>query len=307
MVESVVGPVVESVVGPGGTMTSLEERSSDRPAASPPLHGDAPAGDRVPHDPSSSDAVASHDSSSSDAVAALDPSSSDAVAALETDDLRTVLSRVLPARWDQPISARDQQAFDANVRSAWMVIFYRTASVVRNRADAEEITQEVFCRVLGRMRGDSPSEPLRAAYLKTAARNLLYDRWRRDRRARDLNVVYSNDPSNAPPSLEDEVLERIDAKLLISAMRRLPAMHLHVLRLRVFEGLSAEETGAVIGKSAAAVRQIQHRSLSMLRTDLAGSTEFAGHSESAVSSELAECADPSAQPEQRSEPAVTSP
>lgn len=45
----------------------------------------------------------------------------------------------------------------------------------------------------------------------------------------------------------------------------LPARHREILILRVVVGLSAEETGAVLGCTAAAVRFGQHRALSELR------------------------------------------
>ncbi len=183
-------------------------------------------------------------------------------------DLSSILVRVLPDGWDRPIASRDQAAFDANVRSAWQIVFHRTAAVVRDRHEAEEITQEVFCRVLGRLATDGSDANLKLAYLKTAARNLTYDRWRRLNLVRDRNAMYANDRSGTPMSVEDEVTGRLDAQVIRAAMRSLPPTQRRVLRLRVFEGLSAGAAGAVMGKDAAAVRQIQHRALLALRSRL---------------------------------------
>lgn len=185
-----------------------------------------------------------------------------------TDDLRSILVRVLPDGWDLPIASRDQAAFDANVRSAWQVVFHRTAAVVRDRHEAEEVTQEVFCRVLSHIATDGADAALKLAYLQTAARNLTYDRWRRQSRARDRIATYADDRSGAPMSVEEEVAGRLDAQAIRAAMSSLPPTQRRVLRLRVFEGLSAEAAGAVIGKDAAAVRQIQHRALQALRSRL---------------------------------------
>jgi RNA polymerase sigma-70 factor (ECF subfamily) len=43
-----------------------------------------------------------------------------------------------------------------------------------------------------------------------------------------------------------------------------PSSHVEILLLRVVGGLSAEETGALVGRSAGAVRVIQHRALQKL-------------------------------------------
>ena len=51
---------------------------------------------------------------------------------------------------------------------------------------------------------------------------------------------------------------------LAQLLTGLPQVHVEVLLLRVVAGLSAEEAAAVIGKSAGAVRVIQHRALRRL-------------------------------------------
>jgi DNA-directed RNA polymerase specialized sigma24 family protein len=46
-----------------------------------------------------------------------------------------------------------------------------------------------------------------------------------------------------------------------------------VLRLRLLEGRSAAEAGRELGRSAEAVRQLQHRALTALRGELADDVE----------------------------------
>jgi RNA polymerase sigma-70 factor (ECF subfamily) len=48
-------------------------------------------------------------------------------------------------------------------------------------------------------------------------------------------------------------------------MERLPKAQRDVLTLRIAVGLSADETGAILGMSAGAVRVAQHRALNRLR------------------------------------------
>lgn len=201
------------------------------------------------------------------------PVSDDPAAGPEADDLRPVLSRVLPAGWDGPIARGDQAAFDAAVRRAWLVVYFRVAARTGNRATAEEAAQEVFCRVMARMGSGPPDDPVKQAYLARAAHNLLQDQWRRQRHRQIADTAYAGDRSAAPSDPEESVVRRLEAERVARALAALPPLQARVLRLRIVEELSAEETGAVVGRSPAAVRQIQHRALVALRQRLAESED----------------------------------
>jgi RNA polymerase sigma-70 factor (ECF subfamily) len=69
-----------------------------------------------------------------------------------------------------------------------------------------------------------------------------------------------------PPS---QIAARREAAVhLADTLARLPADYQTVLLLRVFEGLSAEEVAQRMGRSAGAVRMLQLRALTALRTEL---------------------------------------
>jgi len=186
----------------------------------------------------------------------------------EVEDLRPVLARVLPADWDRPMTTHDQAALDATVERAWRIVFRHVSANVRSRTEAEELTQEVFCRVLSRLGKWESNESLRKAYLVQAARNLLRDQWRAKGRSAEAEVQFNEDRSASPDGPEDEVMRRIEGKELRAALELLQPVQREVLRLRILEAQSADETAAAIGKSPEAVRQIQHRALLALRTEL---------------------------------------
>lgn len=85
----------------------------------------------------------------------------------------------------------------------------------------------------------------------------------RDRSATTDEVPDSIDPAAGP---EDRVLARERAQAARGLLDRLPPAHRDLLVLRVVNGMSAEETGAVLGMSAGAVRVAQHRALARLRS-----------------------------------------
>ena len=67
------------------------------------------------------------------------------------------------------------------------------------------------------------------------------------------------------PGPEETVVAYIEAERARKLLAQLPAHLRELLVLRVVTGLSAEETGNVLGMSAGAVRVAQHRALARLR------------------------------------------
>jgi RNA polymerase sigma-70 factor, ECF subfamily len=67
------------------------------------------------------------------------------------------------------------------------------------------------------------------------------------------------------PGPEETVVAYIEAERARALLSRLPDLQRELVTLRVVAGLSAEETGNVLGMSAGAVRVAQHRALARLR------------------------------------------
>lgn len=190
----------------------------------------------------------------------------------EGEDLAPLLAPLLAPGWDRALAGRDQAALEDGVRAAWRVVYHRARASIADPDEAEEIAQEVFCRVLLRMSTSSGQElQVHAGYLLRAARNLMADRWRARSRHRDLDARYAESRSSAPELPEDLVTRSEEHVAVRRALGQLPSLQRQVLRLRILEQLSAEETGAVVGRSADSVRQIQHRALVTLRARLEAS------------------------------------
>ena len=181
-----------------------------------------------------------------------------------------MLARLLPAEWESAIAAGDQSALDRAVQRAWLVVYHRARRHVADPAEAEEVAQEVFLRVLLRLSGsgDTADLEVRAGYLVRSTQNLLADRWRARARHRDADVRYAEGRSTAPELPEEHLLRAEEHADVRRALTRLSRVQRDVLRLRILEGLSSEETAAVVGKTATAIRQVQHRALTLLRRAL---------------------------------------
>ncbi len=67
------------------------------------------------------------------------------------------------------------------------------------------------------------------------------------------------------PGPEETALACLEAEWVRALLAQLPVQQRELLVLRVLSGLSAEETGRMLGMSAGAVRVAQHRALARLR------------------------------------------
>jgi RNA polymerase sigma-70 factor, ECF subfamily len=133
-----------------------------------------------------------------------------------------------------------------------------------NREDAAEALSETFTRAIdkaGAFRGDAYAF---RAWLFSIARNVSTDHFRR----RSRLVVRPDQvdvDDRAQPSGEDLAISHEDVTELRRGFARLAKADQEVLWLRICSGLSAAETGVVLGKKAGAVRMQQLRALGALR------------------------------------------
>jgi len=130
---------------------------------------------------------------------------------------------------------------------------------VGNRAEAEDVTAEVFHHALANLgRYEWRGAPF-AAWLFRIAANAIADRWRKS--AREQGSAAQDEPVS-----RDEFAEAEHRANLFRMVEKLPAEQRRVIAMRFVEGKTAEEIGKKMKKSAGAVRQLQFRALENLRT-----------------------------------------
>ena len=131
---------------------------------------------------------------------------------------------------------------------------------------AEDLTSEVFVRMLQAIRARQSWHTSFRGWLYRVAHTLVVDHSRRPPPAPMLAlderlVADQDDPESA-------VAERLSHRNLRSAISRLTPDQQQVLALRFGEQLTAREVGKVMGKSVSAVEALQHRGLAALRRSL---------------------------------------
>lgn len=135
-----------------------------------------------------------------------------------------------------------------------------------NRADAEEVAQEVFLRVWTHAERWEPGRAQFGTWLHRVATNLCLDRLRRHG-TEDIDSI--PEPKSDAPNPHEE-LERQDlARRVDLALRTLPARQRAAVTLTHYQGLTNIEAAEILGVSVEAVESLLGRARRQLRTALA--------------------------------------
>jgi RNA polymerase sigma-70 factor (ECF subfamily) len=159
--------------------------------------------------------------------------------------------------------ARFAELYENNFERVYAYVVRR----VGDRAETEDLTSEVFHHALSNLKRFEWRGIPFAAWLYRIAANLISDRWQHKSREQvtdDVEQIKSAPASNA----EFEEVER--RAILFRLVDTLPAEQRRVVVLRFVEEKSIKEVAREIRKTEGAVKQLQFRALSSLRTRMEG-------------------------------------
>lgn len=148
--------------------------------------------------------------------------------------------------------ARFLELYERNVHRVYAFSLRRTG----NRADAEDVTSEVFHKALENFDAYEWRGVPFAAWLFRIAAHAVADRRRESTWA--APGVYPPDLRADDPALERQVV-------LYQLVDRLAPGQRRVIELRFGEGCSIQEAAERLGRSEGAVKQLQRRALENLR------------------------------------------
>jgi RNA polymerase sigma-70 factor, ECF subfamily len=133
-------------------------------------------------------------------------------------------------------------------------------SIVRDSHEAEDITQNVFAKLMTAIRHYEPRDVPFAAWILRVARNAALDHIRA-RRQIPFEEVRTDDKGH-------EELGSDRSRALRDALARLPEDQREVLVLRHLAGLAPREIAERLGKSDASVHGLHHRGRTALKRAL---------------------------------------
>ena len=147
---------------------------------------------------------------------------------------------------------RDWEAvYQDNVTWVYRTLFAR----VGNRADAEDLTAEVFLAAMGPLRISASAAEVRA-YLRATARTVLAAHWRATL-GRELTSI--GDLDVAAPDSEEAISTA--PQRAAATLATLPDNYRRILELRFLQGRSIKDSAAELGVSVANAKVLQHRAL----------------------------------------------
>jgi RNA polymerase sigma-70 factor, ECF subfamily len=163
--------------------------------------------------------------------------------------------------------ARFAELYENNFGRVYAYIVRR----VGNRAETEDLTSEVFHHALANLKRFEWRGIPFAAWLFRIAANLISDRWQRTGRER-IREGINDEPEQIESARVSPVeIEEVERRAtLFRLFETLPVEQRRVVVLRFVEQKSIKEVAQEIRKTEGAVKQLQFRALTTLRTRMEG-------------------------------------
>ncbi len=177
------------------------------------------------------------------------------------------------------VKAGDEESFELllrKYRTPLVNFLYRT---VRNTAIAEDLAQEVFLRVSRARQEYAPSAKF-TTWMFRIATNLALNSVRDNRHRKmeismDQSVDTGEDEQRAlevpdrSPSVEQELVARCRAELIMKAIHSLPEKQRAAVLLHKYQELDYDEIARVLECSESALKSLLFRAYETLRVELA--------------------------------------
>jgi RNA polymerase sigma-70 factor (ECF subfamily) len=149
-----------------------------------------------------------------------------------------------------------EAVYQDNVTWVYRTLFAR----VGNRADAEDLTTEVFLAALKPLRLNASVAEVRG-YLRATARTVLAAHWRETlgREITSIDDIEQLADGKQPTDSEEGISTAPQRVALV--LERLPDRYRQILELRFLQSSSIKESAAELGISVANAKVLQHRAL----------------------------------------------
>jgi RNA polymerase sigma-70 factor, ECF subfamily len=160
-----------------------------------------------------------------------------------------------------PATPQADTSFEALYRACAADLYAYVASLLRDRAAAEDVTAQTFERAYRKRSSFNAKRGTERAWLFGIARNAALDELRRRKRRSALHT----DPADEGPAVEDHVETSARRETVRAALATLEASDRELIALKFYAGLTNPEIAKVIGTSQTNAGTRLHRAVSKLR------------------------------------------
>jgi len=170
------------------------------------------------------------------------------------------------------LEGEDRQRFEATVLPHIDAAFNLARWILRNPADAQDVTQEALLRAFrffSNYRAGSPR-----AWLLQIVRNCCYTWMQKQNVYEDLGELEETILPVEKHTPESLALASADRTRLSAALQELPASFREILVLRELEGCSYKEISAITGRPMGTVMSALARARQQLRNVLTQATQL---------------------------------
>ena len=147
-------------------------------------------------------------------------------------------------------------------------VFRYVWSRVQDRRLAEDLTGDVFTRMVAGLPGYRPTGVPFRAWLYRVARNLVVDHYRKESGRVSVPLYHAEGRSGEGDNPAVIVEQQLTVERVHRALAGLSALQRDVVVLRFLVGLSLREVAQALDTTVPAVKSLQHRGLVALRTAL---------------------------------------
>jgi RNA polymerase sigma factor (sigma-70 family) len=176
----------------------------------------------------------------------------------------------------QKAKDKDQKAQTKLINVFWVDVFSFVMKKVRDENDADEITVNVFSKVLSKLDMFDPHFQFKT-WILTIAQNTVIDFWRKKNRDNEDAVENLDEVKNQyAKSPEELLISEEEQKKIIKTIESLDANYQDIIKLRFFEEKSIKEIAEELGISVANTKVRVMRAKKVL-AELLKNNEFDDH------------------------------
>jgi len=170
------------------------------------------------------------------------------------------------------VAAGDQTAFASLYDVLAPSVFGVVRRVLRDPAQAEEVTQEVFVEIWRQAARFDPERGSVRTWAITIAHRRAVDRVRSEQSHRDRQTVIGSAAQETPSTPEDAAVDADDRSRARAAIAMLPAVQREALELAFYDGLTHVQIADRLGIALGTVKTRIRDGLIRLRTIMGGSS-----------------------------------